>query len=168
MVFHMKPLDGTDTSIINVTHTSMAIQTRQFTPSTFSRDGFMGFISIRMDTPFVLNDYQSDQIIYMERNTIEFYDFLWLDTSQISAFFFGTRLEKYFPTETWMGQKDIVESERSDRDIYSCAIVQSRSYLETIWTLTSLDLYLGLVGGFTSIIWTLFSILIGPYEDFKF
>ena len=128
----------------------------------------MGFISIRMDTPFILLEYQADQIIYMERNTIEFFDFLWLDTSQISAFFFGTRLEKFFPLETWMGQKSIGSTERSARDVYSCAIVQSRSYLETTWTLTSLDLYLGLVGGFTSIIWTLFTILIGPYEDFKF
>ena len=99
----MRPKETTSLDIIKVTHTSMAIQTRQFTPSTFSRDGYMGFISIRMDTPFVLSDYQSEQIIYMEKNTIEFYDFLWLDTSQISAFFFGTRLEKYFPLETWMG-----------------------------------------------------------------
>ena len=66
-----------------------------------------------MDTPFVEYGYSSDQIIYIERNEIEFFDFSWLDTSQISALFFGTRLTQYLPKETWMGQKDVQISERS-------------------------------------------------------
>ena len=40
--------------------------------------------------------------------------------------------------------------------------------MQVIWAITSLDLILGLVGGFTSIIWLLLSIVIGPYEDFRF
>jgi hypothetical protein len=41
-------------------------------------------------------------------------------------------------------------------------------YLETTWSINSLDLILGLVGGFTSIIWSFLGLLIAPYEDFKF
>ena len=37
-----------------------------------------------------------------------------------------------------------------------------------VWAITSLDLILGLVGGFTAIIWLLLGIIIGPYEEFKF
>ena len=71
----------------------MAIQTRQFIPEKYSRDGYMGFISTRMDTPFLDSGYSSDQIIYISQNTIEFYDFKYIDTSQIQAFFLGTSLQ---------------------------------------------------------------------------
>jgi len=46
--------------------------------------------------------------------------------------------------------------------------VQSRSFTETTWSVNSLDLILGLVGGITAIIWSFLGIIIGPYEDFKF
>ena len=36
------------------------------------------------------------------------------------------------------------------------------------WSINSLDLILGLVGGFTAIIWSTLGLLISPYEDFKF
>ena len=40
-------------------------------------------------------------------------------------------------------------------------------YIEE-WAIDSLDVVLGLVGGFTSLLWTALSILLGGYETFKF
>ena len=37
-----------------------------------------------------------------------------------------------------------------------------------MWSIVSLDLILGLVGGFTSIIWGTLAMVLAPYEDFKF
>ena len=36
------------------------------------------------------------------------------------------------------------------------------------WSQATFDLILGLVGGFTSLIWTFLGCLVQPYEDFKF
>ena len=47
-------------------------------------------------------------------------------------------------------------------------IVQAREYTEVVWAIYSLDLILGLVGGFTGIIWMGLGLMIAPYEDFKF
>ena len=47
-------------------------------------------------------------------------------------------------------------------------LVQSRQQIEVTWSIYSLDLVLGLVGGFTSIIWSFLGLIIAPYEDFRF
>ena len=67
-----------------------------------------------------------------------------------------------------MGLDEVSDDKRYSTDLYRCAFVQSRQYMSSTWSIVSLDLILGLVGGVTSIIWTIFSILIGPYESFKF
>ena len=46
--------------------------------------------------------------------------------------------------------------------------MQSRQQIEVTWSIISLDLILGLVGGFTSIIWSFLGLIITPYEDFRF
>ena len=67
-----------------------------------------------------------------------------------------------------MGLDEVSEDKRFSDDLYTCYFCQSRQYMKTTYSIVSLDLILGLVGGVTSIIWTIFSILIGPYESFKF
>ena len=47
-------------------------------------------------------------------------------------------------------------------------LVQSRAQQQITWAISSLDLILGLVGGFTAIIWSSLAFAIGPYEEFKF
>ena len=45
---------------------------------------------------------------------------------------------------------------------------QSRKKIKTTWSIVSLDLILGLVGGITSIVWVTLGLLLSPYEEFKF
>ena len=46
--------------------------------------------------------------------------------------------------------------------------MQSREFTTIDWSINSLDLILGLVGGFTAMIWASLGFVIQPYEDFKF
>ena len=40
--------------------------------------------------------------------------------------------------------------------------------IETEWTIDSIDVILGLVGGVSGIIWTTLAMILAPYEAFKF
>ena len=52
--------------------------------------------------------------------------------------------------------------------IFSQVLCQDRSYLETTWSVQSLDIVLGLIGGFVGLIWDLLGYSLGGYESFKF
>ena len=52
--------------------------------------------------------------------------------------------------------------------LVSIAITQDRQYFYNIWTLTSLDAILALVGGFVGLIWSETEYILGFYEEFRF
>lgn len=47
-------------------------------------------------------------------------------------------------------------------------MVQSTKQTQITWSIVSLDLILGLVGGITSIIWATLGLILAPYEEFRF
>jgi hypothetical protein len=47
-------------------------------------------------------------------------------------------------------------------------LVQSRGYQTAQWSIVSFDLTLGVIGGFTGLIWEMLTYLLGGYESFKF
>jgi len=46
--------------------------------------------------------------------------------------------------------------------------VQSRTQYKESWSIASLDIVLGLVGGLSGIVWGLLALVLGSYETFKF
>ena len=48
------------------------------------------------------------------------------------------------------------------------AIGQSRLYYHNVWTRTSFDTILGLIGGFVGLIWLFTTWILGGYEQFRF
>ena len=46
--------------------------------------------------------------------------------------------------------------------------VQANEVYEEEWVIQSLDIVLGLVGGFTGLLWSVTAMIIGGYESFKF
>ena len=46
--------------------------------------------------------------------------------------------------------------------------VQARQVYTEEWAIQSLDIVLGIVGGFTGLLWSAISTLLGGYESFKF
>ena len=65
-------------------------------------------------------------------------------------------------------QKTIFSNLDNADSFFRSTLVQSRKKNEVQWAINSLDLILGLVGGFTSVIWAILGLIIQPYEDFKF
>ena len=99
------------------------------------------------------------------QNAVSYYNIAWLDTSQISAINLGTDLADYtVDTQSSVAVKNNDNAE----PFFVCQLVQSRRKNEITWSISSLDVILGLVGGFTSVIWSLLAMVITPYEDFKF
>ena len=47
-------------------------------------------------------------------------------------------------------------------------MVQDRLYNENQWTVTSFDAFLGLIGGFIGLIWSIIHWIMGGYEEFRF
>ena len=47
-------------------------------------------------------------------------------------------------------------------------LVQNRKYTEIQWTITSLDIVMGLIGGFIGLIWDTLGLTLKGYESFKF
>ena len=50
---------------------------------------------------------------------------------------------------------------------YTCSYTQSRKQVNQQWSINSLDIVLGLVGGLAGIVWGLMALVFGPYEAFK-
>ena len=46
--------------------------------------------------------------------------------------------------------------------------VQANEVFEEEWVIQSLDIVLGLVGGFTGLLWSATAMILGGYETFKF
>ena len=66
-----------------------------------------------------------------------------------------------------------IEAYETDTDVKTSPIFfdilfQDRHFSETEWTVRSLDVVLGLIGGFVSLIWDSLGLLLGGYESFKF
>jgi len=88
-----------------------------------------------------------------------------LDTSGIDLFNLATELVDY---KVDIQQKTIFSNLDNADSFFRSTLVQSRKKNEVQWAINSLDLILGLVGGFTSVIWAILGLIIQPYEDFKF
>lgn len=46
--------------------------------------------------------------------------------------------------------------------------MQARPYTVTEWTVSSLDVVLGVIGGFVGLIWDVLGFSLGGYQAFKF
>ena len=88
-----------------------------------------------------------------------------MDTSQISAIDLGLWLDSYKVNSQ---QTNTLSNIDNKRDFFQCEIVQSREQVTYQWSQATFDLILGLVGGFTSLIWAFLGCMIQPFEDFKF
>lgn len=93
------------------------------------------------------------------------YDFPLLDTSQVSVI----DLSKHFTTyDLDYYSTTSIDNDMNDSMLLKLDILQSRLNTERQFARYSLDLILGLVGGFVSIIWGVLGYMINPYETFMF
>ena len=96
--------------------------------------------------------------------TVTFW-FKWMDTSQITIFDLGIS-RRDFKLERQTSNK--VGNAGYDEPVLKSICYQSRRITQIEWSIASIDVILGLVGGVSGIIWAGLGLVIAPYEDFKF
>ena len=101
----------------------------------------------------------------MTKNKCSFYNFLLFDMSQFSGFLSGHDCTTYSKVNT---VTVTYQSEKNPKDLYYEEFTQNRAYEETKWSILSLDLALGLIGGLVALIWQLLELILGDYQSFKF
>ena len=63
---------------------------RFFNPDIYKSQGYNDFISVTESKFDLIEGKQTQQILYLTKNSIGYYDFKYLDTSQISVIDLGT------------------------------------------------------------------------------
>ena len=94
---------------------------------------------------------------------IQYYDFSLLDTSAISVYDFSKTLENYHNEDM-----ETVQTDTDERGFVRVQWIQSRTQYQEQWSIDSLDIVLGVVGGFSGVVWSFLALIFGGYETFKF
>ena len=103
--------------------------------------------------------------MYVEKENIMVYWFQWLDTSQIAFFDLGNPYADYRVEDH---QIRFFNNEKNEAPIYQNLLMQSRKSTDVTWSIQSIDLILGLVGGISAIAWGAIGMFLASYQDFKF
>ena len=96
---------------------------------------------------------------------MHYYSLPWLDTSSLTILDLGTTLTNYV-----VNSKDrrVIEDTGPLLDNVVVVFYQSRGTTEEQWSIMSLDLVMGLVGGLAGIMWATLDLIIGNYESFRY
>ena len=64
--------------------------------------------------------------------------------------------------------ENTLKNKKHTQPFFRSKILQSRKQTQNNWSIQSMDLIFGLVGGFVSLIWMGSEFAIAPFEEFKF
>ena len=138
---------------------------RYYTYDLYKEHGYMPFIMTN-ENVFDLQPHATNFMVsYVMQQTTTTFDFKWIDTSQISLVDFGTTLYDY---KTDRERQQYRSNAAYDDPVLKLYYVQSDRMVMTEWSIASIDIILGLVGGVSGILWTGLAMLLSPYETFKF
>lgn len=82
-----------DTNLNSVIVTSE--MSRYFNAADYTKNGYQNPITLSETTVYPKNDTTIEVSNYISKTTIEFFDFMWLDTSAITFTDFGQELDNY-------------------------------------------------------------------------
>ena len=143
---------------------SSAYLTQYFDPETSMNDGYYKYIIPRwIQGGISYSDYGVNTYAWLQLTECTYFDNFFIDLSQFGSFF-GKDCTTYLMTDT----QEFGYRSTYDNPIYSQILVQDRSILQAQWNLDSLDLILGLVGGFIGLVWDSLGYILDGYESFKF
>ena len=100
----------------------------------------------------------------MSQLSVDFFPIKWIDTSTISSIDFGEHFTNYQVARTQGQRLDNDENKNASVVIHYS---QSRKSNSLSYAINSLDLVLGLVGGFSSIVLVTMQIVLGGFENFR-
>ena len=100
----------------------------------------------------------------VSRTEVQYFDFKWLDTASISFLDFFHAFENYRVQRS--STRTFSHGEGSTGHV-QVIYGQSRLHYNVEWSITTIDVVLGTVGGFVGLIWGALALLLGGYESFK-
>ena len=129
------------------------------------QQGYNNYIKTRwLQNGLSYSDLRMNMYATLQQTQCTYYDSIAFDLSQFGSLF-GKDCETYILTDT---EAFPFEAKSPIIPIFTQILLQDRSYLVTTWSVQSLDIVLGLIGGFVGLIWDLLGYSLGGYESFKF
>ena len=139
--------------------------TQYFDPETSMESGYNNYIVVRwMQNGLRFSKERLLQFVTLSQNQCTYYNSIYFDLTQFGSFF-GTDCETYSVTDT---ESIFYESDDVTAPVFTQILMQDRSYHDTTWSVNSIDIVLGLIGGFIGLIWDMLGYTIGGYQSFKF
>ena len=99
----------------------------------------------------------------VSKTVTHFYNNPWFDTSGISIFDFAETFENYQVER----ESIFLNSDTYDNHRLNIKYVMARPVYTEEWAIESIDIVLGIVGGFFGLVWSLLAFLLGGYEAFR-
>ena len=137
--------------------------TQYFNPYTFRETGHSDYVSVSNDLVVL----QGDKIAYVAKEVakldVTYYQNKWLDTSAVSLIDFGQHFTDYSV------ERQNLQRLLNPNNMYPHCIVtynQSRKANHMEFSINSLDLVLGVVGGLSAVILTTMQLIFGGFQEF--
>ena len=136
---------------------------RSFDPESYNENGFESFITLYENTYFPRVGSIELVTLSISKEVIRYFPFTWFDTSSLSSLQTGEELVNY---QVYDEKQRSIDIGNSDAYELSVLFTQSRVVKNQKWSIVSLDLVFGLIGGLSAFLWALMSLIFGGYESF--
>ena len=125
----------------------------------------MGFVTLDQELVFPADGTQQVTAKHIEQTQIEYYTNNYLDTSAFELIDFAKHLTTYSVEKS---VPRLINDTGNKVSQVITGYVQSRRQETLTFSINSLDITLGLVGGLSGIIWAIMELVAGGYESFQF
>lgn len=141
--------------------------TQKFSPDLWNDLGRTQFITRKrqMAQPVLTNKIYFEQNI--EKNECSYFNSQWIDLSQFEFIYDGIDCSTY-NTGTVISINEPYENKYGEIPLLDLVLSQDRHFNEVEWTVMSVDIVLGIIGGFVGLIWGILTYLLGGYQGFRF
>ena len=110
--------------IINASTVLTSMINRYFSPAIYNAAGFQPWIAVTESEYNLLSTYTSRSVLYVIQYTINYYDFPWIDTSELSLFQAGIKLFNYKTNDM---QTQNLNNVGNKGNSFELVLVQARS-----------------------------------------
>ena len=130
-----------------------------FEPNEYRKVGYQKALSVTEKGLEITKTGSQHLTLEISKTTVKYYWFSLLDTSAITLIDFGKEFTNY-----QVESNALRPYEGGKNGSIYISYWQAREVYDEEWAIESLDIVLGLVGGFTGLLWTALAILLGGYE----
>ena len=102
---------------------------------------------------------------WIQKETLSIFNNLWFDENGIKFFSFANVFTSYYSEQT---NPTSITLRNHAPNTFFVSFFQGRNYAMTKWTVRSLNVVLGQLGGYTALVWMVTTFLISGFEAHRF